>query len=624
MAGFSDEDIRRVREANDIVSVFSDRHQMRQKGRTFWCCCPFHDEATPSCQVDPATQLFYCFGCHEGGDVFSYIMKSEDLDFPDAVRKLAQRAHVQITESGGEKMKRGQKARLKDVCRETAEFYHMQLMRTKSSSVQAARSYLSGRGLGGDIPKKWQLGFAPGNRALLNHLQSKGFTVKEMTEANVVTSYEGKGAQDRFFNRIMFPIHDEAGDCIAFGGRVVGKGEPKYLNSQETPLFHKSSVLYGLDKAKASMASMGCAIVVEGYTDVIALHEAGVTNAVATLGTALTPLHVRALSRHARVKIGEEYRHKIIYLFDGDAAGQRAADRALSFIDASMTPEAGKQRLDLCACTLPDDLDPADFVAQRGVDALRVQLDAAPTLISYGIDRRLAAQDLESPEGRAAAAADAVQILAPIKDSLLARDYAVQIAGKLHMREDDLLRMLDQAKPASSPVVQQPVPDDSPAAPVKQKLSAQERSRRQFEARLLAICARYPSLGMAFSDSLAQTNWHSKLSARMADVLLDLLSSDADVRPADILGSLTRQVPQAARLIAASGPSGTEDDARKNAVYLAEVLQLGDTEEAIEAYRARLADPGSMDEQEYDLMFQTVAALQRDVAARREALHGRS
>ena len=267
VASISDEDIQKVREANDIVSVFADRIPLRQKGRTFWCCCPFHEERTPSCQIDPSTQLFYCFGCHEGGDVFSYIMKTEDIDFPDAVRRLADRAGIEIHETGKNAISRSYKTRLKEVCKETCDFYHFQLMRVRSPEADAARAYLGGRGMGGEVPKRWKLGFAPGRGALLNHLRSKGYSIKEMIDANVVTQYEGRSPRDRFFNRIMFPIFDDVGECIAFGGRVVGQGEPKYLNSQETPLFNKSSVLSGLDRAKASMTSTGTALVVEDDPD---------------------------------------------------------------------------------------------------------------------------------------------------------------------------------------------------------------------------------------------------------------------------------------------------------------------------------------------------------------------
>ena len=437
--GISEEDIQKVREANDLVEVIGERTPVKQRGRDFWCCCPLHNEKTPSFKIDPALQLWHCFGCGEGGDVFGFIMKTEDLSFPEAVRRLAERAHIDIAESGGRKsIGSSRKARLKAVCDETSQFYHCQLMRNPGSDASAARSYLGARGLGGEVPKTWQLGFAPGHGQLVRHLSAKGFKPDEMVQANVALSNDGGKLRDRFYNRIMFPINDPQGECIAFGGRVVGKGEPKYLNSQETPLFHKSQVLYGMDKAKAAMASTGIAVVVEGYTDVIALHEAGVRNAVATLGTALTMRHIRLLSRHAQ--------HRIVYLFDGDEAGQRAADRALAFIDDSMTPEAGKSRIELAAVTLPDNLDPADFVAQRGAEELQKLIANAQPLLKYGIERRLARHDLSRAEGRAAALADALQVLAPIKDSMLARDYAVQIATSVRAREQDVIDQLEHLK----------------------------------------------------------------------------------------------------------------------------------------------------------------------------------
>ena len=352
----SDEEIQKVREASDLVALMGERSPMRQKGRDFWCCCPIHNEKTPSCKVDPSTQLWHCFGCGEGGDIFGFLMKVDGMSFPEAVQFLADKAHITLTRSGKDDggASNSKKARLKQVCAETADFYHFQLMRVKNAPTDAARAYLAGRNLGGAIPREWMLGFAPGSGTLVRHLSSKGFTPDEMVEANVALRGDNGRVRDRFYNRIMFPIRDVQGDCIAFGGRIIGDGQPKYLNSQETPLFHKSTVLYGLDKAKTAMAATGDAIVVEGYTDVIALHRAGVDNAVATLGTALTRQHIRTLSRHAK--------NRIIYLFDGDEAGQRAADRALQFIDSSITPEAGRTRIDLCAVTLPDNLDPADFV----------------------------------------------------------------------------------------------------------------------------------------------------------------------------------------------------------------------------------------------------------------------
>ncbi|OUO88924.1 DNA primase [Gordonibacter sp. An230] len=617
MAGISEEDIQKVREASDIVAVIGERTPVKQRGRDFWCCCPLHNEKTPSFKIDPALQLWHCFGCGEGGDVFAFVMKSEDLSFPEAVRRLAERAHIEISESGGRPGEgAGRKARLKAVCAEAAEYYHTQLMRNPGPDASAARSYLAGRGLGGEVPKAWRLGFAPGRGSLVRHLSAAGFTAEEMQQANVALVGKDDGRlRDRFFNRIMFPINDPQGECIAFGGRVVGKGEPKYLNSQETPLFHKSQVLYGLDKAKAAMASTGTAVVCEGYTDVIALHEAGLRNAVATLGTALTMRHIRLLSRHAR--------HRIVYLFDGDEAGQRAADRALAFIDGSMTPEAGKSRIELAAVTLPDALDPAEFVGARGADALRQLVERAQPLLTYGIERRLAKHDLSRPEGRSAALSDALSVLAPIKDSMLAKDYAVQIASRCRAREEDVLAELAHLK------APRPMPDegstqghpasDAPApAPRRAALSSAERSRRRFERQLLALAARRPDLALVHADALAQTQWHDRASAEIAQSVLDTLADDPAASPARIVTDAARRLPAAANLLTAGAPAGGAGDERL-AAFLVEELSIGDAEDAVAALRAQLVDPARLPADEYEMLFETVAAMQKDLARRRAA-----
>lgn len=612
----SSEDIQRVRDATNIVDVFSERVMLKQSGRDFWCCCPFHEEKTPSCKIDPNTQLFYCFGCHKGGDVFKFVQEIEGIEFPDAVRRLADRAHIELQESAGRGPSQGEKARLKDVCRASAEFFHTQLMRGKGSEADAARAYLSKRGFGGEVPKRWQLGFAPGRGLLVQHLRGLGFNKKEMVDANVAVERNGR-VVDRFFNRIMFPIFDEVGECIAFGGRVIGQGEPKYLNSQTTPLFDKSRTLFGLDKAKSSITATGTAIVVEGYTDVIACHEAGVANVVATLGTALTAKHIRAISRHAS--------KRIVYLFDGDSAGQRAADRALQFIGESMTESAGKRRVDLVACTLPDNLDPADFLAARGADALRAQVDAAVPLIAFGIDRRIAMHDVDTAEGRAAAVDDALSVLAPIKDSLLAKDYAVQIASRLHLRENDVLERLARTK--STHVSRAAHDEELPlalyeavdeAAPLEPlQLTETELSRRNYEANLLGVCAKEPQLALAHAEALSSINWHVPLHAQVAAMLLDALAQDPSCSAARLAASITSEHPAAARIIATS--AGQEQSAHAYAAYALEELAIGDLEDAVDTYRAQLANPQSFAPEDYDLLFQTVSSLQKDLAARRLA-----
>ncbi len=616
----SDEDIQKVREASDLVAVIGERTPVKQRGRDFWCCCPIHNEKTPSLKIDPAMQLWHCFGCGAGGDVFGYIMKTEDMSFPEAVRRLAERAHIDIVQVGGRTgASSSKKARLKDICRETAEYYHLQLMRNPAAEAGQARNYLSSRSLGGGVPKKWQLGFAPGRGALVRHLSSKGFKAEELIEANVAARGQDGKLRDRFYNRIMFPIFDVQGDCIAFGGRVVGKGEPKYLNSQETPIFHKSEVLYGLDKAKAAMASTGIAVVVEGYTDVIALHEQGVSNAVATLGTALTMKHIRILGRHAQ--------KRIVYLFDGDAAGQRAADRALAFIDESMTPEAGKSKVELCAVTLPDNLDPADFVSQRGAEQLKALIASAQPLLQYGIDRRIAAHDLSRPEGRTRALSEALAVLAPIKDSLLAKDYAVQIAGRVRAREEDVLAQLAQLRVGSQSHDAEEAHSREAAASQRgagfareasTRLTQSEINRLRFERELLSILAQYPLCALQHADALAQIQWHDAAHDAIAQSILSTLVEDPAASSGTLITNATRLLPQASGILTSSSlPEGQTPDIV--AAYLCEELSLGDAEDAISMLKAQLADPRGISLEEQELLFESVVGMQKDLTQRRLA-----
>ncbi|MDR1412974.1 MAG: DNA primase [Actinomycetes bacterium] len=424
MPRFSEEDVQKVREATDIVSLIAARVDLKPRGRAeHWGCCPFHNERTPSFKVDADTGLWYCFGCQEHGDAFAYLMKTENMSFPEAVEELARRANITLTVDPQAAAQSGRLKRIRAVCADTAAFYHDYLRKSKSSGAAAARAYLGRRGFGSSVAQTWQLGYAPGQAQLLRRLRDAGHSEEDMLAANVVLRTTKGSLRDRFYERIMFPITDTRGQVIAFGGRVVGDGQPKYLNTAETPVFSKGRNLYGIEKAREHILAEKTALVVEGYTDVIGLHAAGFQNAVATLGTALTAQHVKLLSRYAA---------RIAYVFDGDQAGQRAAEKAVAFIDQTLSPEFSAAPVTLDVVMLPGGKDPAEIVAgQDGKASFAALLDTAKPLLTFAIDRRLSRWDLARPEQRQRALTDALSILAPLRGSLLATEYANYIAGVL-------------------------------------------------------------------------------------------------------------------------------------------------------------------------------------------------
>ena len=290
------------------------------------------------------------------------------------------------------------------------------LMRGKDSRP---REYFASRGMGGDVCRRYCLGFAPGRNALVSHLSQAGFTPQEMIDANVAVS-RGRGQlADRFYDRVMFPIFDEQGHNIAFGGRIMGDGQPKYLNTAETSVFHKKRNLYGFNWAKEFIVAQDTAIVVEGYTDCIACWEAGIKNVVATLGTALTEHHVKTLTRFAK---------RIVYMFDGDAAGQKAARRAIQFIE--------QDSMDLRCVVLPDGNDPMEFITAHGGEALQARIDAAEPLMDFVYRSLQESSDITTPGGRAKALEDALTLIYPLRDSYMIDTYFIQIADLLGLDLD--------------------------------------------------------------------------------------------------------------------------------------------------------------------------------------------
>lgn len=445
----SSEDIERVRAATDVVELVGETVVLRQRGSDdFWGCCPFHQEKSPSFHVRSSNGLWHCFGCGTGGDMFDYVKAREHLEFADAVRYLADRAGIELHETsrggGGPKT-----ARVLAVLAEAQAFYHQQLMRVPGPAQDAARRYLASRGMNSDVCRRWGLGFAPGRGELVRHLRAKGFTAAEAIAADVAVARggasgygggagAGAGASgaasagslnDRFYNRVMFPIANEAGKTIGFGGRVLDDSKPKYLNSRDTQVWHKSKNLFAYDRAKAQIVATGTAIIVEGYTDAIALHEAGFTNVCAVLGTALTPEHIKLLNRLKP--------RKIIVLLDGDAPGQAAAEKTVRFVDQT-------QAQMLCV-TLPGGQDPQEFMAAHSKEELEAQLEAATPLVDTVVERRLAAVDLSNPGRRLAAVDEVATVLAPLAASPARSVYVARVADRLFVKEDEVERAVQAA-----------------------------------------------------------------------------------------------------------------------------------------------------------------------------------
>jgi len=440
-----DESIAQVREVTDIVVLIGEYVALRPAGGSrMKGLCPFHQEKTPSFTVDASRVHWFCFGCNEGGDAIDFLQKQESLSFIEAVERLAQRAGIELqyeSRSAGERGSLGRKSRLVAAHVEAVDFYQRALL--SSPDARPARDYLRSRGFDRATAERFRLGWAPAGswEALVTHLRGKGFRPEELTEAGLARA-GSRGLRDAFHARVLFPIFDVGGNPVAFGGRLLDDGDgkgPKYVNTAETPVWYKGRALYALNWAKVPIVQAGFAVVVEGYTDVIACHHAGVPQAVATCGTALRADHFKLLSR---------FTDRVVLAFDADAAGSKAAERGIGELVAA--PEAS---LSAYVLTMPAGQDPADLVGQRGGDALRELLDQAQPLVRWWLDWRLAQFDLRHPEGKARAARELLPILRSIPDTLQRTEYARSVVQRLHLDEAQYLALVAGQRPS---VVTQP------------------------------------------------------------------------------------------------------------------------------------------------------------------------
>ena len=427
MPRISPETVEQVAAASDIVEVVTSYFPLKRAGTEFRALCPFHQEKTPSFYVSPSKQSYYCFGCGAGGSVFQFLMQIENVDFPEAVRRLARRAGIPVIEEEGgpeEEERQKRRQRLLRLHGEAAAWFHGNLLRTKAA--HNARTYLSGRNLNIDVAKRWQIGYAPDSwDALINWAVGCGYTKEEIVDSGLVKLRDENNPRskiyDRFRDRLMFPIHNDVGEVIAFSGRVVDPqtNGAKYVNSPETLLFSKGSVLFGMDKSKRAIARARGAIVLEGQLDLITAFEAGFENVVAPQGTALTDRQAALLRRFAE---------EVVLFFDADAAGEKAAERALEVLFAAgFLVRVGE---------LPEGEDPDSLIRRSGAATFKNLVDQAKDFFDFEVDRNLAKAEARTTAGRVAFAHKMARLLSVVPDVVLRDTIVSRLATRLSIPRD--------------------------------------------------------------------------------------------------------------------------------------------------------------------------------------------
>jgi DNA primase len=507
MGTIPSQNIEQIAAANDIVEVIGSYFPLKRAGSTFKALCPFHQEKTPSFTVSPQRQTFHCFGCGAGGSVFRFVMDYEHLDFPAAVRKLAARVGITVIEersAGGEDDRQHETRRvLLQLHAEAAEWFHENLVKAKVGAP--AREYLKKRGIDRRIANDWQIGFAPESwDAFSNWALERGYQRGQILQSGLLKPRDDERpegeAYDRFRGRIMFPIHNDVGEVIAFSGRILEKEVEgaKYLNSPETPLFRKGRVLFGLHKTKRGLIEANCAIVCEGQLDLITLFEAGITNVVAPQGTAFTENQARILKR---------YVSEVVLCFDADAAGQKAAERSL---DALL-----QNNLVVRVAEMPAGEDPDSMVRKRGREEFEKQIAAARDFFDAWIERETASTDLDSIGAKMQLANKLAETIARIQDPLMRGEVANKASARIGVPRADFERLL--------------------ARPNRERFSTDDPSRPpvapapRHEIAMLCLLALRHAEAREF---LQAQDWHEMLSQTQDSEILGRILA-ADIRPDD-------------------------------------------------------------------------------------------
>ena len=512
---YSDELIEEVRSKNDIVDVISSYVKLQKKGSSYFGLCPFHNEKSPSFSVSRQKQMYYCFGCGAGGNVFTFLMEYENYSFLEALKYLADRAGVELPRQELSKEARERadtKAILLEINKAAARYFYIQL---KERQGERALAYLKGRQLGDDTIRAFGLGYANKySDDLYRYLKGQGYQDDMIAKAGLITVDEKHGAHDKFWNRVMFPIMDANSRVIGFGGRVMGDGKPKYLNSPETMIFDKSRNLYGLNRARSSRKSYF--LLCEGYMDVISLHQAGFTNAVASLGTALTQGHASLIKRYV----------KEVYLtYDSDEAGTKAALRAIPILR-----EAG---ISAKVIRMEPYKDPDEFIKNLGKEAFEDRIREARNGFLFGVEVLERDYDLASPEGKTDFLKEVARRLGEFEEDIERNNYIEAVAGRYHVGYEELRKLV--VRTAVQNGLAQPA--KRPEKPVKEK---KEDGILTSQKVLLTWMIEEPQVFHQISSYIIPEDFTGEIYRKVAELLYQQYEEGA-ANPARILDHFTEE-----------------------------------------------------------------------------------
>ena len=518
---YSDDIIEEVRQKNDIVDVVSQYVKLTRKGNSYFGLCPFHNEKTPSFSVTPGKQMYYCFGCGAGGNVFNFIMEYENYTFGEALKHLADRAGVelpQIEYSKEVREKAQERAELLEINKQAAQYFYYQLRTEKGAQ---GYQYLAGRGLSEETMRKFGLGYSDKfGGGLYQFLKAKGYGDDRLRESGLFNVDERHGMYDKFWNRVIFPIMDVNNRVIGFGGRVMGDGKPKYLNSPETKIFDKSRNLYGLNVARTTRRKY--LILCEGYMDVISMHQAGFTNAVASLGTALTSGHASLLKR---------YTQEVLLLYDSDEAGVRAALRAIPILR-----EAG---VNSRVVNLRPYKDPDEFIKNLGAEAFEERLEQASDSFMFRVSIAESEFPMEEPQGQNRFFERCAEMLLELKDELERNLYIEAIVkkyrGQYGISVEDLRKRVNTLALKGTPAERRIQPKKSQeGAPKKKKDSASDQAQKL----MLTWIVTYPKIFDKVAQYLTPEDFVVPLYREVA-LMLFSQREEGEVNPARLLNSFT-------------------------------------------------------------------------------------